>query len=87
MNETLQNYRAAIEAARAARDECETIAVYLEQLARDIEASPTAFETALPQYRNVIGDEMNHCMRFILNVVAPLTGIEPDMDGIAEEVE
>ena len=83
MNEqTARNYKVAIDAMRGARDECETIAQYLERLDESYAVSPADAAIAEPQYKEIIKDEMNHCLRFIFNIVVPLTGIEPDTDGI-----
>lgn len=84
---TTKNFKVAIDAMRGARDECETIAQYLERLNASYEVSPEDAAIAEPQYLNIIKDEMNHCLRFIFNVVVPITGIEPDMDGLTEESE
>ena len=81
-NKTVKNYKVAIDAMRGARDECETIAQYLERLNESYAVSPEDAATAEPQYMNIIKDEMNHCLRFIFNIVVPITGIEPDMDGL-----
>lgn len=81
-NKTVKNYKVAIDAMRGARDECETIAQYLERLDASYAVSPEDAAIAEPQYKEIIKDEMNHCLRFIFNIVVPLTGIDPDMDGI-----
>ncbi|MDE7406484.1 MAG: hypothetical protein K2M89_06400 [Clostridiales bacterium] len=81
-NKTVKNYKVAIDAIRGARDECETIAQYLERLDESYAVSPNDAAIAEPQYMNIIKDEMNHCLRFIFNIVVPITGIEPDMDGL-----
>ena len=78
-------YEAGIRAIRGAKDECETIAVYLTDLIAIGSDSQQAYETALPQYMNIIRDELNHALRFIFNVFTPVTGLEPDTDGIEEE--
>jgi hypothetical protein len=82
--ETVRAFKAGIDAIRGARDECETIADYLQRLVETYDASPQAAEVALPQYMNIIKDEMNHALRFMLNVFVPVTGITPDLDGIEE---
>ena len=82
--ETIKKYKAGIAAIRGARDECETIAEYLERLIGTYEVSPEEAQQALAQYENIIKDEMNHALRFIFNVFVPVTGIEPDTDGIEE---
>lgn len=83
MNEAEERaYRVGIDAIRGARDECETVAEYLERLIESNRASPTETAAALAQYMNIIKDELNHCLRFIFNVFVPITGIEPDMDGL-----
>lgn len=81
-NQTTKNFKVAIDAMRGARDECETIAQYLERLDESYAVSPEDAAIAEPQYLDIIKDEMNHCLRFIFNVVVPITGIEPDADGI-----
>lgn len=78
-------YEAGIKAIRGAKDECETIAVYLEDLMAIGRDSPEAYKTALPQYMNIMQDELNHTLRFIFNVFVPVTGIQTDTDGIGEE--
>lgn len=83
----IADFKAAVLAIRGARDECETIAEYMERLIQTYELSPEAAAEALPQYLNIIEDEMNHGLRFMLNVFVPLTGIQPDMDGLEEESE
>lgn len=82
--ETVRAFKAGIDAIRGARDECETIADYLQRLVETYDASPQAAEVALPQYMNIIKDELNHALRFMLNVFVPVTGITPDLDGIEE---
>jgi hypothetical protein len=82
--ETVRAFKAGIDAMRGARDECETIADYLQRLVETYDASPQATEVALPQYMNIIKDELNHALRFMLNVFVPVTGITPDLDGIEE---
>lgn len=82
--ETIRAFKAGIDAIRGARDECQTVAEYLERLIQTYDASPPAAETALPQYMNIMKDELNHALRFIFNVFVPVTGIEPDMDGLEE---
>lgn len=80
--EKLKAYEAGIKAIRGAKDECETIAVDLADLVAMGRESPEAYQTALPQYMNIIKDELNHALRFIFNVFVPITGIEPDTDGL-----
>lgn len=82
--ETVRAFKAGIDAIKGARDECETIADYLQRLVETYDASPQAAEMALPQYMNIIKDEMNHALRFMFNVFVPVTGITPDLDGIEE---
>ena len=81
---TIKNFRAGVAAIRGARDECETVAEYLERLIATYEDSPPDAEIALPQYMNIIKDELNHALRFIFNVFVPVTGLEPDTDGLEE---
>lgn len=82
--ETIKNYKVAIDAIKGARDECQTIADYLERLDESYKISPKDAAIAEPQYMNIIEDEMNHALRFIFNVFVPVTGIEPDMDGLGD---
>ncbi len=82
--ETVRAFKAGIDAIRGARDECGTIADYLQRLVETYDASPQAAEVALPQYMNIIKDEMNHALRFMFNVFVSVTGITPDLDGIEE---
>ncbi|MDE6398995.1 MAG: hypothetical protein K2L51_06715 [Clostridiales bacterium] len=82
--ETVRAFKAGIDAIKGARDECETVADYLGRLIETYDASPQAAEVALPQYMNIIRDELNHALRFMLNVFVPVTGIEPEFDGIEE---
>lgn len=82
--ETIKRYKAGIDAIRGARDECDTVAEYLERLIETYNVSPELAEQALKQYMNIIGDELNHALRFIFNVFVPATGIEPDTDGLEE---
>lgn len=84
---TTKNFKVAIEAMRGARDECETIAQYLERLDESYKVSPEDAEIAEPEYLNIISDEMNHCLRFIFKVFVPITGIEPDLDGLEGVIE
>ncbi len=83
--ESVKQFKVGIDAIRGARDECETIAEYLERLIASYAVSPAETQAALPQYLNIIKDEMNHCLRFIFNVFVPVTGIEPDTDGLEGE--
>lgn len=83
-NKTIKNFKVAIDAIKGARDECQTIAEYLERLAASYEISPADAAIAEPQYMNIIKDEMNHALRFIFNVFVPVTGIEPDTDGLED---
>lgn len=80
--ETVKQFKVGIDAIRGARDECETIAEYLERLIETYNVSPEAAKVALPQYMNIIKDELNHALRFVFNVFVPITDIEPDMDGL-----
>ena len=85
--QTTKNYKVAIDAIKGARDECQTVADYLERLNESYEISPEDAAIAEPQYMNIIKDELNHALRFIFIVFVPVTGIEPDMDGLGEEGE
>lgn len=81
-NNTVKNYKVAIDAIKGARDECQTVADYLERLIESYETSPEDAQVAEPQYMNIVKDELNHALRFIFNVFVPVTGIEPDTDGL-----
>lgn len=85
--QTVKNYKVAIDAIKGARDECQTIVDYLERLDESFRVSPEDAAIAEPQYMNIIEDEMNHALRFIFNVFVPVTGIEPDTDGLDGEGE
>lgn len=67
--ERIKQFKAGIEAMRGAADECNTIVYYLERLIETYAVSPQAAETAEPQYLNIIKDELNHALRFMLNVL------------------
>ena len=85
--QTVKNYKVAIDAIKGVRDECQTIVDYLERLDESFRVSPEDAAIAEPQYMNIIEDEMNHALRFIFNVFVPVTGIEPDTDGLDGEGE
>lgn len=88
MNEELiKNYKVAIDAIKGARDECQTIADYLERIIESYAVSPEDAAKALPQYENIVKDELNHALRFIFNVFVPVSGIEPDADGLEGGIE
>ena len=82
-NNTVKNNKVAIDAIKGARDECQTIADYLERLDESYAVSPDDAEKAEPEYMNIIEDELNHALRFI-KVFVEITGIEPDTDGLEE---
>ncbi len=80
--QTTKNFKVTIDAMCGARDECETIAQYFERLDESYAVSPDDAAIAEPQFLEIIKNKMNHCLRFIFNLAVPITGIEPDTDGI-----
>lgn len=87
MENQIKNHKVAIDGIKGARDECQTIADYLERLDASYEVDPDAAALFEPQYMNIIKDELNHALRFIFNVFVAVTGIEPDLDGLEGEVD
>ncbi len=67
------NMLKAATAARAAADEANTIATYLEMLARIAEGEDSGEIVA--EYSEIIGDEFNHIVRFT-ELASALCGIE-----------
>ena len=65
----MDDIKKAILAIRGARDEAETIAVYLERLTEEGAGEET--ET----YKEIISDELNHIVRFT-ELCSELSGIE-----------
>lgn len=82
----LRNLQAGVEAIRGAADEANTIAFYIERLIATAAQTPEGAEEVKGQYFEIVKDELNHLLRFVLNVFVPLTGIEPDMDGLEESI-
>lgn len=68
-----ENMLKAATAARAAADEANTIATYLEMLA-GIDDGEYKEEISV-EYREIIGDEFNHIVRFT-ELASVLCGIE-----------
>ena len=79
--QTMALYEVAAQAAKSASEECTTIQDYTERI---ITAARTGDENAVAQYREVIGDELNHALKFLLLVYSNITGIEPDTDGLED---
>lgn len=79
--ETKRRLGMAMEAAQSAADECTTIREYTVRLKAALENGD---EETAAQYREIISDELNHTYRFLMRIYTPMTGIEPDMDGLEE---
>lgn len=69
----------AVSAALSAMDECKTIADYTPRLRQAIEQGD---ETATAHYREIIGDEVNHALIFLLAIYAEAAEIEVPGDGL-----
>nr|DAP53581.1 MAG TPA: hypothetical protein [Caudoviricetes sp.] len=69
----------AVSAALSAMDECKTIADYTPRLRQAIEQGD---ETAAAHYREIIGDEVNHALIFLLAIYAEAAEIEVPGDGL-----
>ena len=69
----------AVSAAMSAMDECKTIADYTPRLRQAIEQGD---ETAAAHYREIIGDEVNHALIFLLAIYAEAAEIEVPGDGL-----
>ena len=79
--QTMGLYEVAANAAKSAAEECTTIQEYTERI---VGAARVGDESAISAYREVIGDELNHALKFLLLVYCKITGIEPDTDGLEE---
>ena len=69
----------AVSAALSAMDECKTIAEYTPRLRQAIEQGD---ETAAAHYREIIGDEINHTLIFLLAIYAEAVEVEVPGDGL-----
>lgn len=79
----LKMFELAESAALSAMDECKTIAEYTPRLRQAIEQGDEVSER---HYREIIGDELNHALIFLLAVYAKAVEVEIPADGL-EEVE
>ena len=77
--ENVKKFARAEAAAISAMDECKTIADYTPRLRQAIEQGD---ETAAEHYREIIGDEINHALIFLLAVYAEAAEIEVPGDGL-----
>lgn len=77
--ENVKKFARAENAAYSAMDECKTIAEYTPRLQQAIEQGD---ETAAAHYREIIGDEINHTLIFLLAVYAEAAEIEVPGDGL-----
>lgn len=77
--ENVKKFARAEAAAISAMDECKTIADYTPRLRQAIEQGD---ETAAAHYREIIGDEINHALIFLLAVYAEAVEIEVPGDGL-----
>ena len=69
----------AVSAVLSAMDECKTIADYTPRLRQAIEQGD---ESAAAHYREIIGDEVNHALIFLLAIYAEAAEIEVPGDGL-----
>lgn len=69
----------AVSAALSAMDECKTIADYTPRLRQAIEQGD---ETAAAHYREIIGDEINHALIFLLAIYVEAVEVEVPDDGL-----
>lgn len=69
----------AVSAALSAMDECKTIADYTPRLRQAIEQGD---ESAAAHYREIIGDEINHTLIFLLAIYAEAVEVEVPGDGL-----
>ena len=69
----------AVSAALSAMDECKTIADYTPRLRQAIEQGD---ETAAAHYREIIGDEVNHALIFLLAIYVEAVEVEVPDDGL-----
>lgn len=79
--EKTKRFERAEAAALSAVDECQTIATYTPRLRQAIEQGD---ETAAAHYREIIGDEINHTLIFLLAIYAEAAEIEVPNDGLEE---
>lgn len=79
----LKMFELAESAALSAMDECKTIAENTPRLRQAIEQGDEVSER---HYREIIGDELNDALIFLLAVYAKAVGVEIPTDGL-EEVE
>lgn len=79
----LKMFELAESAALSAMDECKTIAEYTPRLRQAIEQGD---EVSARHYREIIGDEVNHALIFLLAVYVNAVDITVPTDGL-EEVE
>lgn len=77
--ENVKKFARAEAAAISAMDECKTIADYTPRLRQAIEQGD---ETVAAHYREIIGDEINHALIFLLAVYAEAVEIEVPGDGL-----
>ena len=77
--ENVKKFARAEAAAISAMDECKTIADYTPRLRQAIEQGDA---TAAAHYREIIGDEINHALIFLLSVYAEAAEIEVPGDGL-----
>jgi len=69
----------AVSAALSAMDECKTVADYTPRLRQAIEQGD---ESAAAHYREIIGDEINHTLIFLLAIYAEAVEVEVPGDGL-----
>ena len=69
----------AVSAALSAMDECKTIADYTPRLRQAIEQGD---ESAAAHYREIIGDEINHALIFLLAIYVEAVEVEVPDDGL-----
>ena len=68
-------------AAQSAAEECNTVSVYLSRLAEAIERRD---ERAEKHYKEIIGDEINHALVFLLAICAKSAEITVPEDGLED---
>lgn len=69
----------AVSAALSAMDECKTVADYTPRLRQAIEQGD---ESAAAHYREIIGDEINHALIFLLAIYVEAVEVEVPGDGL-----
>lgn len=77
----LDNICAAIQNIRGAVDEAQTIITYSEQINFIAENNPAALTSVLENYAEILGDELNHLIRFAFKY-AELTEVKIAEDGL-----